>query len=442
MKRQLLTAFALTLTLQSGNLPTYSASLLDGPTKIASSASIVATTNAIDGTTMLQSALERCQDLRGYAFESNLTTYSGRKTIKESGKFYFKAPNLVRFEVTASSGPRNGAVVVRQPDGNIRVKTGGLFGGMKITVSKDSGLIKTSNGFSIVDSDFGTLLRGAKRKVSGPLKCLATKAPAPYAGGEVAYIIELIEPDGDVAERIALDPKDKLPIEWSIFNDKTLYSSVKFNNTKVNPTLRDDLFTFEGGGSESKSLEDLIAGGCNNLDALRNAEKKEITVPMMHEVDRVLNALKQKAQALKNVQATDACDAAPAAKTSTIQAESGTTTADTSAESTASTPAKTLTVEESQELLTIVTAIDSLVGAMSPLSPALAELDSHSPVASKPMNEEWKDCLEAIAAASGRVLDKLDGTTTDRSFLTEESDKIAAEVQRLGRVKAQALKAI
>ncbi len=435
MKRTLLTAFALTLTLQSSSLPTFSAQLREGPTRIASSASIVAASpNAIDGTSMLQSVLEKCQDLRCYEFESNLTTYSGKKEIKESGRFYFKAPNMIRFEVTSSSGPRNGAIVVRQPDGSIKVKTGGLFGGMKLTLSKDSGLLKTSNGFSIVDSDFQTLLKGAKKKVAGPLKCLATQAPTSYSGGNV-YIIELIEPDGDVAERIALDPKDKLPIEWSIFNDKTLFSNVKFNNTRVNPSLTDELFSLEKGGSDSKSLEDLIAGGCNNLDALRDSEKKELTVPMMHEIDRVLKALEQKAAALKTVQI-----AADEPVKTAVVAESGTTTSDTTPDSSAS--GKALTTEECQELLKIVTAIDSLVGAISSVAPALETLDAHSPVAAKPMNEQWKDSLQHIAASSSRVLDRLDGTTKDRRFCTEESDKITAEVQRLARVKAQALKEI
>lgn len=440
MKRTLLTAFALTLTLQSANLPAFSAGgLHDGPTRIASSASIVAASpNAIDGTTLLQSVLDKCQDLRCYEFESSLTTYNGNKTVKESGRFYFKSPNMIRFEVTSSSGPRNGAIVVRQPNGSIKVKTGGLFGGMKLTLSKDSGLLKTSNGFSIVDSDFESLLKGAKKKVTGPLKCLATPSPTPYAGGVNAYIIELIEPDGDVAERIALDPKDKLPIEWSIFNNKALFSNVKFNNTRVNTALNDELFSLEKGGSDSKSLEDLIAGGCKNLETLKAADKKELTVPVMHELDRVLNALQQKAQALKNVQL--AAGGAEPSKSSVV-AESGTTTSDTTPEKSPSS-GKTLSVEESQELLKIVTAIDTLVDAVSPVSPALESLDAHSPVATKPMNEQWKDSLQHIAASTGRVLDKLDGQTTDRSFCSEESNKIAAEVEHLTRIKTQALKEI
>lgn len=191
-----------------------------------------------DGTALVKSMLARSKQMKAYSFNSTLSTYKDGKEIVETGKLYYKKPNLLRFEVI-KAGKRSGSVVVRQPDGKVRGKMGGALSGVKITLSPDSKMLKSANNYSVLESDLGSLLTDAAEQLGPNKSCLVGRVP-----GLSAQVIEIVGSDGLVAERITVDSAN-LPQEWLIFKGNSLFSKVQFANLKELASLPDELFSLD-----------------------------------------------------------------------------------------------------------------------------------------------------------------------------------------------------
>ncbi len=268
----------------------------------ASPANFVSPEKGNDGGPLFQTLLDRAQSLKGYLFESSLTTFKDGRAIKETGKLYFKRPNMLRFEVV-SAGNRSGAVVVRQPDGSVKAKMGGgLFGAIKLSLSPSSRMLRTANGFSILDSDFVTLI---KSNLKQPVKSLATKAPTQYSASGRAYVLEVYDPSGAVSQRIAIDPEQKLPVEWSIFKDGHISSVMRLSNIEIKPDLSDDLFVLEKNqesatksllDDSSKKLQNIsmlnLSNGCRPLDAATVEEAKNLLLNVRRNANDLKDSVK------------------------------------------------------------------------------------------------------------------------------------------------------
>lgn len=272
--------FALALGLMLVGLPCWAGISVDEALLSPQSLTVSA---GKDGKTELQSMLDRVRHLKGYCYDSVLTTYTSGKPVVEIGKLYYKSPNLVRFEVI-KSGSRSGAVVVRQADGKIRGQMGGLFRGIKLTLAPDSKILKSANGFSIMQSDLESLLSGAEKKAKSDFKCLAVAA-----GSGRPAVVELIESDGDVKDRIAVDGRGKLPSEWNIFNSNKLVSALQLNNVEPRTDLSDDLFTLNSDG-DSKSLVSELSTTLG-LGALQLSPGKPIDVATCKDINRVMKEI-------------------------------------------------------------------------------------------------------------------------------------------------------
>jgi hypothetical protein len=192
-----------------------------------------------DGTGLVRSMLARSKQMKAYSFNSVLYTYKDGKEIVETGKLYFKKPNLLRFEVL-KAGKRSGSVVVRQPDGKVRGKMGGALSGIKVSLSPDSKMLKSANNYSILESDLGSLLADAAEQLGPNKTCLVGRVP-----GVSSQIIEIVGSDGSVTARITVDSTHNLPDEWLIYKGNSLFSKVQFANLKELASLPDELFSLD-----------------------------------------------------------------------------------------------------------------------------------------------------------------------------------------------------
>jgi outer membrane lipoprotein-sorting protein len=351
-----------------------------------------------DGRDELQGMLDRVRKLKGYTYDSVLTTYTSGKPIVEIGKLYFKSPNLVRFEVI-KSGSRSGAVVVKQADGKIRGHMGGAFRGIKLTLSPDSKILKSANGFSIMQADLESLLSGADKKAKSDLKCLAV---GPGSGRPA--VVELLESDGDVKDRIAVDSRGKLPSEWNIFNSNKLVSALQLNNVEARSDLSDNLFTFDN-DSESKSLVCDSLSTTSGLGALKAAPERPVDVATCKDIERMIK------------QMTVLADYIPA---EVAQGDGWATGA-------------------REALLSTCVDLESLQYALSPVSGAIGNTKSGATGAtgagaknnSASIANQWNSSAASLHTALDQLFDQLSNDQPDSAAVKKAASDLKAAVKAL-----------
>ncbi len=334
--------------------------------KLASPESLLAKSGS-DGSKVVLTMVEKAKRLKAYSFDSQLITFtnSGKQVI-ETGKLYFKSPNLIRFEVLKAA-KKSGAIVVRQPDGKIKGKMGGALSGIKVTLSPDSKLLKTANGFSVLESDLSSLLSLAKEKLPEGSCLVGTVNDLPV------QIVEMADSNRNLVYRIALSSKERLPEEWNLFADDRLFSTVTISNLQVRDDLPDSLFTLAANDSESKSLDDQRLIETQILvDSLKRYENTgELSQQILQDVDRVLSLLQKESIALtntpfENVEQIDSVKWAPGGL---------------------------------ERLVMLATEIESMLDSLKPVG-ALVEYEERTALKDHSASQNWKDnlifCKESV----------------------------------------------
>lgn len=358
-----------------------------------------------DGSKVVTSMFDRTRQLKAYTFDSVLSTFINGKQIVETGKLYFKNPNLIRFEAKRA-GKRSGSVVVRQRDGKIRGKMGGALGGIKVTLSPDSKLLKTSNGFSILDSDLASLLALAVEKMKEN-NCLTGQV-----AGLPSPVVELVESDGDMIYRMALDSSGKLPEHWSLFKGDTLFSTVQFANLQILADLPEALFTFA-----KEAVDEAPAGergGSMSLAEYRlqcDSLKRNLLVDSLKELDSApsLNALSY--QKLKDAIALLTSDVA-----------------EINSEAVLSPDANSWSPGGPEKVVLKSTQMELLFSALAQYGKLdkLSGTDEEKKAALVVWNERLQNCREAVARIIDEIEDDAPKSDAYGQLVADLEEKIAA----------------
>jgi outer membrane lipoprotein-sorting protein len=366
---------------------------------------------ANDGTTVIKAMQDRTKHLKAYTFDSTLSTFVNGKEIIETGKLYFKSPNLLRFEVKRA-GKRSGAVVIRQADGKIRGKMGGALGGVKLTLSPDSKLLKSSNGFSVLESDLGSLLALAVEKTSSN-NCIVGKI-----AGIPAQLVELVEKDGDMIFRIILDSSSKWPDKWSLFKDDHLFSTLKFTSIQSLPDLPDALFTFAKAAEDTTASDRRVPMSVSEYRLQCESLKRDMLIESLKELDssKSLNdfRLKMVENAIVNMKQD----------VSEISAHSVLSSTDLSAEQ------STNWAPGGKERFVVKCAeMELLLSALSPLGKTSGSATGAPPSAEK--IKLWNDCLSNCRSTLSKLMDEIEQDTPSLSGYERLVSDLALQVGEL-----------
>lgn len=369
-----------------------------------------------DGSRTLQQMTDKARQMRSYVFDSVLTIYKDGRPQVETGRFYFKAPNMVRFEAK-SAGSRSGAVVVRQPDGKIRGKMGGLLSGIKVTLAPDSKLLKTSHGFNVIESDLLSLLMLTSDKAKGKT---ARTGPAPInpasskADPQTIQILEITEPGGNITDRIQVGA-EKIPTQWALFAGKNVLSITEFVNLQATD-LADDIFNLSADVGE-KALQPTDETGTTDLPSLLSSTggKSSMTIDALREIDRLLVSLRNRTTSLKTAGLTGPASDAPG---------------------------KSSWPPGSRErIVSEGTGMEILLASLRPVSTALETNKSADPESAHDP-EQWSRAIDSMKESVSYLLSSIAQEEPDKNSIDNAIQNVVDQLDNLQTIKDRALNSL
>lgn len=409
-------------------LALFSTPVFAGPANQSADSMVIPKFGANDGKSLLNSLLGKVKGMHDYWYESTLTTFQKQKPVTEKGRFYFKTPDLVRFEAI-DAGSRSGSVVVKQADGKIKAKAGGFLSGIIVNLSPDSKLLKTSNGYSIVESDLSTLLEGVLHGAAGH-NLVASPSPCSYPGLGRALILELLGADNLVLQRIAIDQESKLPVDWLIFDKDKLTSICHIDKLVSNANIADNLFRLGrestiASGDLTKSLAgtDFLCAGLERKLAA-TSQNTPLDSQAKFDIKSLLDQITVEATQLRN----DA-SAGQSANATDIVNYDQTDSASTTAVRTSAAPV----------LLIRTAAIESMVNSLRRASPAIKNFDAitGSDTGSAALATAWDLSLANITESVANLYNLLYAEKTDFKAINEEGDRVVEQTKKLEGILQQ-----
>lgn len=357
-----------------------------------------------DGKELLKSIEKTFEKAGSYIYSSDLVTYKKGKQIKESGKFYYKDPNLIRFEV-GEGGKNGGSVVVRQSDGQIRGKSGGLLGKLVVSLSPNSKLLISSNGFNILKSDFETLISNTLKQLGAGKKCLVSSKALSISGCGKSKVIEIVNADdesGSVEQRIIVDASSKLPRRWILFRDSKLLSITSFNSIQLNAAIPADMFTLGKGEmlAQAKAVGAFSTKPGNITYGGKKLEDAVLDSAMLKDMSKLIAALRRSSSYLGEVHGS--------------QVKPGTAIDDVKVE---------VSETDRQGLFVTATQMELMVDNLREVGTKLDKLSGR-----------WDSFLDKVEEALGTIYDELGKEKVDSLKIYRQSIKIEQETRRLDNV--------
>lgn len=399
--------------------------------------------SAKEGKPFLLTLLDKFQTMKGYQYETSLTSYNKPKPVTHCGKIIFKNPNLMRFEVT-SEGRLGGSVVVRQPDGKVKARSP-LFFGMVVGLSPDSKLLRTPNGYSILQSDFASLIQSVVKIVDSGGKCKVTSNPSSFHGVDHAYMVEVMRDPSSVLQRIIVDSRNKTPIEWSLFNGPKLMSVLHVDKLSETPQIADYVFSLDSRDGESKALgekENIAEVLQENISTLASDAKPGSS--LLDDARLALTEISLQCDAL----AREIPDLAAGAKSTSAQGqpekvmEKNGSAATKGKHPGSNTTASTTSSVRRYGFLRAA-SIESIAYSLGKLEKVLARIDSgkaDSTVEGKQqtgapaLTSKWHEQLNAINAATTKLYELLQSDSPSANLIVEESRRLQKHDQELASI--------
>lgn len=197
------------------------------------------------GPALISQLRDKAAKLRDYKCYCQLYTRKGGVWKNYGGADYlYKYRGLFKATIKTKDY-RNGSVVVREPSGIIKGCGGGALSFMKITLKEDSRTLQLPTGYSLAQSDFGSLYDVLASSISsGATASIAPSASVKAFPGDVSIIVLRAGPaaDSQILEVLYISNDTKTPVGWHTFQNGVPHALVLFQNLETNKGLSEDLF--------------------------------------------------------------------------------------------------------------------------------------------------------------------------------------------------------
>ncbi len=239
--RAVILAASLLLSLQAYEFGSPETALAKQTIAAVSPAVLGKAANMTDGVAFIDKCFKAAQDYSDYTFDYKQTVYKD-KTVTETGTVMVKKPQL---KVIVHSGAKAGSVAILLPNGQVKAHGGGAFKFITVTLSATNDMLRSANGWPMVESDFGGIwkaMQGYARQDKCPVKVTEDPVSEPTQKDKV-LVLEMTHPDGEIYKRALIDPKNNLPVEWWDYQHGKVYAHSVWTNFKGNQGLTDTVFS-------------------------------------------------------------------------------------------------------------------------------------------------------------------------------------------------------
>lgn len=190
--------------------------------------------------------LRQAANFKDYEVACHLFTHKGT-SWKDFGQaqLFYKQKDLLRATIK-SSDYRDGSMVVKQADGKIRARGGGLLRAVTMNLEADSRTIRLPTGYSLASSDFLSLYDVLKGNIGRGAAATVSKAGVSVKLFKEPVLMLVIgtgsEKDFKISEVVYLSTITKVPLAWTTFKDGQPSALVLFDGLTPNKGLSEDLF--------------------------------------------------------------------------------------------------------------------------------------------------------------------------------------------------------
>lgn len=181
--------------------------------------------------TIIDRSLRKVQALKSYWCVMELYGRKNGKKIRIQ-RYLYKAPGDIRIQQIGHF--MKGAVLVIRSNGKIRAQGGGLLSVFKVSLDKDSDLIRGVTGDSAVESDWSSILNKAKKMAPFVVKT-AVEPLKTHSIPEYEIVTFLKNQPYDKVRLILRDDGPILLLER--FQNRKLTSRIVWKNVELNPEV-------------------------------------------------------------------------------------------------------------------------------------------------------------------------------------------------------------
>ncbi len=193
------------------------------------------------GLSYVNSMHGQVESMHDYAFDSHFQGIKKNELKSGGGRYCFKKDKRVRVEIK-SGGINNGAVVVRKEDGTVRGAGGGVLRFVRMTLDPNSRILDLPNGYNVLKADLATLIEDVEEKARDGAEVKLSKTAVTDKRWHTPVNVVDVTKGDHLLERIFVDSKAHVPVEWDLYRDGKLLSITTFKNFKPNSGLADNLF--------------------------------------------------------------------------------------------------------------------------------------------------------------------------------------------------------
>lgn len=188
--------------------------------------------------------LKQAANFKDYQVECQLFTTSGSAWKSfGSADLSYKQRDLLRAEIK-SSDYRNGSVVVKQADGTVRGRGGGMLRALTMNLDPNARSIRLPTGYSLASSDFLSLFSAVGNSISRGATASATSGTVNLKIFKQPVLVLLLENSGknEISEAVFLHHATRVPVGWGTYKDGKPSALVFFEGLTQNKGLSEDLF--------------------------------------------------------------------------------------------------------------------------------------------------------------------------------------------------------